>query len=257
MRLHVYKFLARTSLELLSEKNQLDLVVNGQNASPSNGSQNVCSRAVKEGPDAIFGNNLPGGIKRILVLDSLSRSHHHAASNSVQRIRQGAGQGGQAPGQRERGQEVVLERTYQQDRLQTVVESKVEATVHHSAPERGHKATIETGYSVGSQCLAVNIQQPVELPLPAVGCLCIVGEAGSGEIERIDEYLGCCAGSLCNRMVKLDELRDVRVLWGFELTAPEAMLPKSHFPKPSRSLMNPNIFLYLSLQAKFKAWVGK
>src|SRR5690625_5225595 len=64
----------------------LELIVNSQHSSRGNTAENVCSCAVEERLDAVGRNNLARRIQSSFVLDGLTRSHHHAAANGVERI---------------------------------------------------------------------------------------------------------------------------------------------------------------------------
>ncbi len=61
------------------------------------------------GKTDLLGNDLRAAVKRALVLDSLTRGHHHATTDSVQRVRGDTGGDGHGPAERERRHEVVLQ----------------------------------------------------------------------------------------------------------------------------------------------------
>ena len=127
----------------------------------------------------------------------LSRRHHHAATDSVKRIRSNPRTGGDSPTEKERGKEVVLERTDQNHRLDGVVHAKVEAAVNHDASDGWHEAAIETGDSVRRKGLLVHINETVELTgTSGLGVLVVIGKTGTGVVERVDEEEGGGAGSL-------------------------------------------------------------
>lgn len=63
--------LAGTTLEGLTEHEQLDLVVDGEHTGTGDTSENVGTRALEEGLDTLLGDDLAGRIGRRLVLDGL------------------------------------------------------------------------------------------------------------------------------------------------------------------------------------------
>lgn len=63
--------LARTALEGLAEHEKLDLVVDGQDTSTGDTTENVGTGTLEERADALSGNDLATGIERRLVLDGL------------------------------------------------------------------------------------------------------------------------------------------------------------------------------------------
>ncbi len=100
----------------------------------------------------------------------LARSHHHTTTDGIKRVRSNTGTGGDTPAEQERGQEVTLERTDQENRLDGVVQAEVETTVNHDSKNRRTETTVETSNTIGSQSLAVHIDQAVELTFTTLGC---------------------------------------------------------------------------------------
>ena len=69
-----------------------------------------------------------------------------------------------------------------------LTETKVETTVDNDTDNGGNETTVETGNTVGSQSLPVDINQSVELTRTTLGSrLVVVGETGTGVVERVDE----------------------------------------------------------------------
>ena len=95
-------------LEGLAEEEDLELIVDGQDTSTGDTTEDVGTGTVEEGLDTIGSNNLAGGIEGVLVLDSLTRGHHHATTDGVKRVGSDTGTGGDAPTEEEVGEEVAL-----------------------------------------------------------------------------------------------------------------------------------------------------
>jgi len=122
------------------------------------------------------------------VLDGLARGHHHATTDGVKGVRGDTGTSGDAPAEQERGEEVVGERTDEDDRLDGVVHAEVETTVDDYTKNGGHETTVETGNTVRGEGLAVDVDEAVELTLTALlGRLGVVGQTGTGVVEGVDE----------------------------------------------------------------------
>ena len=171
------------------------------------------------------------------MLPYLSRSHHHTTSNGVKRIGSDTGTGGDSPTEHEGGQEVTLERTNQENRLDRIVHAKVQTTVDNDTEDGRTEATVETGNTIRSEGLLVDIDQTVELTLTtSLGVLVVVGETGTGVIQGVDEKEGSSTGSLA-------KLADTFANWTGELTPPDAKLPIIHLAYPSRSFLKANMDL--------------
>jgi len=172
----------------LAEDELLEFVVHGQDTGTGNTSEDVGTRTLEEGPDTLLGDDLGTSVEHGLVVNGTARSHHHTTTDSVQGVRSETGTGSDRPTEEERGQEVTLERTNKDNRLDRVVETKVETTVDNDTNDGGDETTVETGNTVGSEGLSVNIDETVELTSTALGSgLVVVSETGSGVVERVDE----------------------------------------------------------------------
>ena len=77
----------------------------------------------------------------------------------------------------------------EQHGLEGVVHAKVEATVHDDTDAADGEATVQACNTVTRQGLLVHINQAIELALAAtlLGGLGVVGKAGTGVVEWIDE----------------------------------------------------------------------
>lgn len=186
-----------STLEGLAEKDELELIVDRQDTSTGNTTENVGTSTVEQRLDAVLGNDLAGGIERVLVLDGLTRGHHHATTDGVKRVSSNTGTSGDAPTKSERSEEVVGQVADQENRLDRVVHAEVKTTVDNDTSDGGHETTVKTSNTIGSERLAVNIDQAVELTLTgALGGLGIVGKTGTGVIQRVDEQHRSSTGSL-------------------------------------------------------------
>lgn len=124
-------------------------------------------------------------------MDLGTGSHHHTTTDGVERVRSKTGRGGDDPSESERGEDVALEGTDEDDGLDGVVETKVETTVDDDTNDGGNEATVETGNTVGSEGLLVDVNETVELTRAALGGrLVVVGKTGTGVVERVDEEEG-------------------------------------------------------------------
>lgn len=128
----------------------------------------------------------------------LTRGHHHTTTDGIQRVRGNTGTSGDSPAEEERGKEVALKRTNQDDRLDRVVHTEVQTTVDDDTKDGGTETTVETGNTIGSEGLLVDINETVELTLTsALGGLGVVGETGTGVVEGVDEEEGSSTSGLC------------------------------------------------------------
>jgi len=183
--------MASRLFELLAEHDQLDLVVDREYTSTGDTTENVGTSTLEERLDTLLGNDLAGGIEGRLVLDGLTRSHHHTTADSVERVRGNTGTSGDSPTEEERGQEVTLKVSDEDDRLERIVHSEVETTVDDDTGNRGTETTVETEDAVGGEGLLVDIDQTVELTVTtALRVLGVVGETGTGVVEGVDEEKG-------------------------------------------------------------------
>jgi hypothetical protein len=197
MQVAWFGLLTRAALEGLAEHEKLELIVDRQHTSAGNTTENVGTSTLEQRADTFLGNDLGGGIDRALVLDSFTRSHHHSSSDSIKRIRGDTGTGGDAPTEEEGSKEVVGKGSDQDNGLDGIVHAEVETTVDDDTNDGGHETTVETSNTIGSEGLAVDVDETVELALAALlGTLGIVGKTGTGIVERVDEEKGGGTGSL-------------------------------------------------------------
>ncbi len=180
--------LAGTTLEGLAEHEDLELIIDGEHTGTGDTTEDVGTSTLEQGLDTLLGNNLLEGIDGALVLDGLTRGHHHATTDGIKGVRGDTGTSGDAPTEEERGEEVVGEGTDEDDRLDGVVHAEVETTVDDDTGDGRSEATVETGNTVRGEGLAVDVNETVELAVTAtLGRLGVVGQTGTGVVERVDE----------------------------------------------------------------------
>jgi hypothetical protein len=127
----------------------------------------------------------------------LARRHHHATTDSVERIRGDTSTSGDEPTKKERSQEVTLERSNKHNGLDGVVHTKVQTTVNNDTSNRGTETTVKTSDTIRGKGLAVDVDETVELTFTALLCgLGIVGKTGTSVVERVDEEQRCGTGHL-------------------------------------------------------------
>jgi hypothetical protein len=214
--------LTGSTLELLAEHEELGLVVDGQDTGTGNTTENVGTSTLEERLDTLGGDDLAGSIHGSVVLDGLTGGHHHATTDGVKGVRGDTGTGGDGPSESEGSQEVVLESTGKDDRLERVVHTEVETTVDDDTSDGGHETTVETADTVRRKGLLVDVYEAVELALTTLlGGLGVVGKTGTGVVEGVDEKEGSGTGSLCVLVGCWGQIVNL-------LTPPEAKLPAIH-----------------------------
>jgi hypothetical protein len=131
------------------------------------------------------------------IATHLTRRHHHTTTDGVKRIRGNTSTSGDGPSEQEGGEEVTLEGTGKDNRLDGIVHAEVETTVHYYTENGRHETTVETGNTVRGEGLLVDIHEAVELTLTTLlGGLGVVGKTGTGIIEGVDEEERSGTGSL-------------------------------------------------------------
>lgn len=198
------KHLAGSTLEGLSEEEELELIVDGQHTSTGDTTENVGTSTLEQGLDTLLGDDLLEGIEGRVVLDGLTRGHHHAPTDGVERVRSDTGTSGDSPTKSERGKEVTLKGTDQNNRLDRIVHAEVQTTVDDDTGDGRTEATVQTSDTISGEGLAVDVNQTVELGLATgLGRLAVVGQTGTGVVERVDEQQGGGTSSLKKLSVNL------------------------------------------------------
>jgi hypothetical protein len=155
-------------------------IVDGEHTSTGNTTENVGTSTLEERSETLGGKDLASSIQRTLVLYGLARRHHHATTDSVEWVRSDTSTSGDSPAKHEGGQEVTFERTDQENRLDGVVHAEVQTTIDDDTDDGRSETTVETGNSIGSEGLAIDIDQAVELTSSsALGRLGVVGKTGT------------------------------------------------------------------------------
>lgn len=105
-----------------------------------------------------------------------------------------------------------------------LTETEVETSVDNDTNDGGNETSVETGNTVGSEGLLVDIDQTVELSgATRLGRLVVVGQSGSGVVERVDEEEGrSTSGTTLSESVAGRAQRS-------QGERTEAMLPANHF----------------------------
>jgi len=184
-------------LEGFAEHQDLHLIVDGQHTSTGDTTENVGTCTLEERSETLLGDDLATGIKGRLVLDGLTGSHHHTTTDSIQWVRSNTSTSSDTPSEKERGKEVTLERTDENDRLDRIVHTEVQTTVDDNTSDGRTETTIETSDAIRGESLLVDIDQAVELTLTtSLGVLVVVGETSTSVVERVDEEKGSSTGSL-------------------------------------------------------------
>mmetsp|Transcript_53448 Transcript_53448/g.128715 ORF Transcript_53448/g.128715 Transcript_53448/m.128715 type:complete len:345 (+) Transcript_53448:125-1159(+) len=166
----------------------LHLVEASQHTSASHTTQDVGTRTLEEGGEALVLQHLLRAVQGAVVLDGGTRRHHHPTADRVQRVGRKASGDGHDPAEGEGGDEAVGHGARQDHRLDRVVEAEVAATVHDDADARDDEATVQTLDAVGRERLAVHVNEAVELALAAaLAGLGVVGQARTGVVERVHE----------------------------------------------------------------------
>ncbi|CRJ80477.1 hypothetical protein BN1708_000269 [Verticillium longisporum] len=169
----------------LAEEEDLELVVDRQDTSTGNTTEDVGGGTLEERLDALLGDDLATSVEGTGVVDGLTRGHHHATTDGIKGVRSDTGTGGDGPTKSEGGEEVALKATGEDDGLDGVVHAEVETTVDNDTSNGGHETTVETGNTT------------VELALTTLlGVLGVVGQTGTGVVEGVDEEEGSGTGSL-------------------------------------------------------------
>jgi hypothetical protein len=184
-------------LEGLSEEEDLHLIVDGQDTSTGDTTENVGTSTLEERLDTLLGDDLASSIHGRLVLDGLTRSHHHTTTDSIQWVRSNTSTSGDTPSEKEGSKEVTLKRTDKDDWLDGVVHTEVQTTIDDYTKNGRTETTVETGNTIRGEGLLVDIDETVELTLTTrLGVLVVVGETGTGVIEGVDEEEGSGTSSL-------------------------------------------------------------
>lgn len=100
-----------------------------------------------------------------------------------------------------------------------LTETEVETSVDNDTDDRGDETSVKTGDTVGSEGLLVDIDQTVELTRTTLlGGLVVVGETGTGVVERVDEEKRrSTSGTTLNPLLALTPLNEGKT-YGSDVT---------------------------------------
>jgi hypothetical protein len=184
--------LTRSTLVGLAEEKELSLIVERQDTSTGNTTENVGTSTLEERLDTFLGDDLAGSIEGTVVLDGLTRGHHHTTTDSIKRVRSNTSTSGNAPSKSERSKEVALERTNKENRLERIVHTEVQTAVNDNTEDGWTESTVETRDTIRGKGLLVDVDETVELSVTStlLGGLGIVGKTSTGVIEGVDEEEG-------------------------------------------------------------------
>merc|ERR1719427_1803506 len=167
----------------------LELVKASQDTGPSHASQNVGSGSLHQGHEAFVLHNLGEAINGSLVLDSTTGGHHHPPPDGVDGVGHEASGDGDSPAKEEGQSHSSI--SSQNQRLQSVVQTKVHPTVDEDTDSGDGESSVESLDTVGLQGLGVDIDETVELPLTTLA-LGVIGKPGPGVVQGVDEHQGEC-----------------------------------------------------------------
>mmetsp|Transcript_131922 Transcript_131922/g.186172 ORF Transcript_131922/g.186172 Transcript_131922/m.186172 type:complete len:344 (+) Transcript_131922:16-1047(+) len=171
----------------------LEGVKASQHTGTSHATENVGAGSLEEGAHALVLEHLSGTVHGAPVLDGLARGHHHAPPDGIDGVGSQTGDHGDTVTHTKGQDKVVSQVSGQEDGLQGIVETKVEATVDNDAHARDDKATVEAADAVGGHGLLVHVDQAVEFARASAALaslLGIVGQPGTSVIQRIHKQQG-------------------------------------------------------------------
>src|SRR5690606_213516 len=112
-------------------------------------------------------------------------------TDGIEWVRGDTSTSGDAPSEKEGGEEVTLKGSDEENWLDGIVHTEVQTTVDDDTEDGWTETTVETGNTIGSEGLLVDVDETVELTLTSdLGGLVVVGKTGTGVIEGVDEEEG-------------------------------------------------------------------
>merc|ERR1719430_26837 len=168
--------------------NALEGVESCQYTRTSHSSQDVSTSTFHHGHEPLILQDLNTAVKRVLVLHSLARSHHHSSSDRVDGVRGKSSGNSDDPSQQEGDEDTSI--VAKEDGLQRVIQTEVETTVDKDPHSRYGESSVQALDTVGLQGLDIDVDQTVELALATSLALGVVGEPGPGVVETVDEDEG-------------------------------------------------------------------
>merc|ERR1712105_210301 len=120
----------------------LELVKASQDTGSSHASQNVGSGSLHQGHEAFVLHDLGEAINGSLVLDSTAGGHHHPPPDGVDWVGHEASGDGDSPAKQEGKSHSSI--SSQNQRLQSVVQTKVHPTVDEDTDSRDGESSVES-----------------------------------------------------------------------------------------------------------------
>ncbi len=189
----------------------LDLTETGEHKSASDTTEDVGTRALEEGRNTLRLEDLPGAVKRAVVLDGGTRRHHHTATNRVNRVREDARDNRDSVTDGKVDEEAGVAKHGHNG----VVETEVETTVDNNTDAGNRKATVESRNAVSRESLLVHVDEAVELALATLA-LGVVGQARTRVVKRVDEAERQGTGGTASPDVGPETLDEWRALGDLE-----------------------------------------
>ena len=159
----------------------------GEDTSAGNSSEDVGTGSLHQGHEALVLHDLREAVDGSLVLDGGSGGHHHTTTNGVDGVGHQARSNGDTVTQAE-GQKKSSVGS-EEDGLEGIVKTEIHSTVDENADARNDESSVESLDTVGLEGLTVDVDETVVLTFASLA-LGVVGQTGTGVIERIDEREG-------------------------------------------------------------------
>ena len=158
----------------------LELVKARQHHSTSHPTEDVGPHSLHQRHEPFVFHDLHEAVKGALVLDRFSRSHHHASVNSVKRVSHQTSAESDSIAEVEGHDKAGI--VSEDDWLESVIETKVAATIDNEANTGYHEASVQPNKPIALEGFSVHINESTELPLSALARLDIISKTGTGVI---------------------------------------------------------------------------
>lgn len=169
-----------------SEEVSLDLGVEDENESATGTTEDVGEGALEEGFGSFVLVNLDEAVHGAVVhLLSATRVHHESTTDGVKRVGNDAGADSNSLGETPNCEDVGVLHVGEEHDLASVEHTEVRGTVGNDTDDGDAEASVETCRAFLVEDLLEAVNETGEL---TVGTLTnISGEAGTGEIERVND----------------------------------------------------------------------
>jgi len=165
----------------------LAVIESDQDKSAAEAAENVGASSLEESLGTLVGQNLAEAVDGSGVLAGVaSRGHHHTTTDGIQRVGDEAGNDGDSVSNGELGVEVGA----LNEGLGSVVQSEVGSTVEDDSDAGDNESVVHT--STAPSGLLGGLHDAVEASgeLAVLARADIDGEAGTGEVKRVDDDEG-------------------------------------------------------------------